>query len=742
MKLSVFSFLIAVLLSHQVLIAQKSIWPKEIPLAKTGGKITIYQPQPDELTGNILKGMAAISGREKLQDDLSFGAIFFEAKLSTDKSSRMASLESLKITKVKVNGLTDQDKTNKLISLIESEATKWNLEISLDQLVSTIKEDTHKVEMYNNNPPKIIYAQKPTTLVILDGEPKINNDKNLDADRVINSPYLIFKESGQWNLYVGGTWYNSNTVLSGWTPSKKMSTKVKSINDQIKKQEKDNNDNKDVTATPEVTDIVVSTEPAEIIQSKGAAVYTKLDSTTLQYISNSANDILKTSDGQIYILITGRWFSSTSLNGPWTYNEPDKMPADFAKIPRGSAKDGVLSSISGTPEAEEAIIEAEIPQTAKVKRSDATVKVEYDGDPQFESIEGCMLRLAINANLTVLQDGETNFFALDNGIWFLSSSAKGPWKVADTRPRDIEKISVKSAAYNSKFVYIYESDADYVTVGYTGGYLGNYVQGDPVVIYGTGYYYTPWYGAVYYPRPCTWGYGFSYNPWTGWSMSYSYNIGFLQIGFNYGGGYGYSYGGWFGPPMYYPPCRPPYYYGGYYGGYNRAGGNRYSNTNVNVNANININNSHNNNIYLPNNSGSNNRPGVVNRPQNNDKPNRPDGGGGNNNNRPDIGNKPGSNGGGINGGGINKPSTPNNVFADKDGNVFQKDNTGAIKQRDNSTNSWSAPKNPASTRDINQDAQSRDRGDSRMNNFNRPSAAPARGQSMQNFGGGGGGRRH
>ena len=755
MKVSFFYSAILMLFFCQALNAQKPNWPKQISLSKTGGIITIYQPQPDELNGNVLKGMAAISGKENAQDDLSFGALFFEASLITDKVSHMATLESLTITKVKINGLDDQEKTKKLIALIQTEAPKWKSEISLDQLVSTINEGNHNAEMYNNTPPVIIYTIKPTTLVILDGEPKITNDKNLDADRVINSPYLIFKEDNQWNLYVGGTWYKSISVKAGWVPANGLSKKVQSINDQIKKQEKENNDNKDVTASPQITDILVSTVPAEIIQSNGSPVYKNIDSTSLQYVSNSTNDIIKTSDGQIYILITGRWFKSASLNGPWTFNEPDKMPADFAKIPKGSEKDGVLASISGTPEAEDAIIDAEIPQTAKVKRSDATVKVDYDGDPKFAAIEGCTLQLAANSSLTVIKENSTKFFALDNGIWFISTSAKGPWKLADIRPAGLEKISAKSAAYNAKFVYIYASDADYVTVGYTGGYLGNYVQGDPVVVYGTGYYYAPWYGTVYYPRPCTWGYGFSYNPWTGWSMGFSYNIGFLQIGFNYGGGYGYSYGGWFGPSMYYPPYRSPYMYGGYYGN-NRNYGNRYSNTTINNNINI---NTHNTNIYAPNRSGdnNNNRAGVVNRAQSNDKPNLPinnnSRGDNGNVNKPDIGNmnkpdvskinKPDMSNRSGSDRDITKPNIPTpgpdrNMFADKDGNVFHKDNDGSIKQRDNSTNSWSAPQNKSAIDNVNRDAQMRDRGDSRMNNFNR-SAAPAMGGGAR--GGGGGGRR-
>ncbi|MCU0404819.1 MAG: hypothetical protein MUE99_09770, partial [Chitinophagaceae bacterium] len=683
------------------LLAQEDYWPKEI-LLKTGGKILIYQPQLDELNGITLKGRTAVGGKEKMNDPMIYGALFFDAKLNTDKSTRMATLESVTITNAKMEGVDDQEKLKKMINLIETEVPKWNLDLSIDQIIATIKRNSGDGLMFNNTPPKIYYRDKPTSLIILDGEPKIKKDKDLDAERVLNSPNLIFKEGNQWNMYNGGTWYKSFEVTKGWVPETKMSAKVKSINDQIKKQEKEANGGKAPTEKPVVTDIIVSIEPAELIQTEGAPQYKFIEGTTIEYASNTKNDILKTTDGTIYILIAGRWYKSSSLNGPWTFNGADKMPPEFSKIPEGSAKDNVLVSISGTAAAEEAIIEAEIPQTAKVDRKTAKTEVEYDGNPKFETIEGTSLQLAENSNLTVLKDASGKYFALDNGVWFVGNGPKGPWVVADKRPEGLEAIPPNSPAYNAKFVYIYEVEKDYVVTGYTGGYLGTFVQGDPVVIFGTGFYYRPWYGSVYYPRPTTWGFNFSYNPWTGWTMGFGFNVGFLHIGFSTGPSYGY--GGWFGPPYYRPPYRPPYYGGGYYG--NRPGGGN----NIIINGDVNIGSNNGNNIYnRPGNNGGG-RPGIASRPPgNNNRPGsnyRP----GNNNNG---GNRPGNNNNNWNDRSSARPSTnnKNNVFTDKDGNVFQRDDKGNVNTRDNKGNSWKpADKSSPSVGNINRDAQARDRG--------------------------------
>jgi len=189
------------------------------------------------------------------------------------------------------------------------------------------------------------------------------------------------------------------------------------LRNKIKKQEAENNDGKAVTDKPKVTAIIIATEPTELLQSDGAANYKTVEGTSLLYVSNSTNEIFKDINGQkTFVLIAGRWYNAPSLKGPWSFVDADKLPADFAKIPAGSDKDGVLASVAGTDEASEAMIDAEIPQTAKVERKTATVKVEYDGEPQFTRIEGTSLQVAENANLTVMIDPAGKYFALDNGV--------------------------------------------------------------------------------------------------------------------------------------------------------------------------------------------------------------------------------------------------------------------------------------------------------------------------------------
>ena len=298
MKTKLLSLFIGVLFGSTLTKAQTT-WPKDVTLS-SGGKVTIYQPQPESFSGNKITGRAAVSIRKTAKDEPIFGAIFYTAIITTDKNSRMAELESLDVTNAKFSGVEDKNQVDQLATAIEKDATNWKLQISLDKLIASIKEDNNSLnnDQFKNDPPKIIYRNKPTSLVVLDGEPKIQKDKDLDAEKVVNSPNLIFKEGNQWNMFVGGIWYKSNSIMDGWKQNTALSAKVKSVNDQIKKQEKENNDGKDISEQPIVTDIVVVTEPTELLQTKGEADYKTIQNTSLLYVSNTSNEIFKDINSQ------------------------------------------------------------------------------------------------------------------------------------------------------------------------------------------------------------------------------------------------------------------------------------------------------------------------------------------------------------------------------------------------------------------------------------------------------------
>jgi hypothetical protein len=197
----------------------------------------------------------------------------------------------------------------------------------------------------------------------------------------------------------------------------------------------------------------------------------------------------------------------------------------------------VLVSVPGTPQAKEALIANAIPQTATITRTAATLTVNYDGTPQFKSIENTALRYAVNTSTPVIRIDANSYYAAQNGVWFVATSAIGPWAVATSVPVVIYMIPVSSPLHYVTYVKIYGSTPEVVYVGYTPGYYGTIVTSSSVVVYGTGWYYPPYVGAYWYGAPYTYGYGaaFTWGVATGWGLAY---------------GYGY---GWYGAASYYGP---------------------------------------------------------------------------------------------------------------------------------------------------------------------------------------------
>jgi hypothetical protein len=300
-----------------------------------------------------------------------------------------------------------------------------------------------------------------------------------------------------------------------------------------------------------VPKILVATEPTELIVSDGPPQWSPAVAGELDAMSSSESDVFRTtSDQQYFLVLSGRWYKSGSLEGPWAFVEPDRLPASFRKIPSDSPKADALSSVPGTPAAQDALADASKPRTAAIRRSEARVNVTYDGDPKFESVPGTRVEYALNTAEQVLKI-RGRYYVCDQGVWFSADSPTGPWKIADSIPEDeIQTIPPESPVYNTRFAYVYDSTPEVVYTAYTPGYLGSYPYYGTVV-FGTGWFYRPWWGAYYYPRFWTWGFHARYAPWVGWG--YGFGWGPAWAGFRYGFGWGWG-ARWCGPAGFFRPA--------------------------------------------------------------------------------------------------------------------------------------------------------------------------------------------
>ena len=119
------------------------------------------------------------------------------------------------------------------------------------------------------------------------------------------------------------------------------------------------------------------------------------------------------------------------------YVAPDKLPADFAKIPENHPKGRVLTSVAGTPQAREAAIANRIPQTATVGRKDAHFDPTYDGPPRFEPIAGTSLAAAANTPSAVIEVDPTSYYGCEMPQpYFVPFSPSSPRRYQGAASRD------------------------------------------------------------------------------------------------------------------------------------------------------------------------------------------------------------------------------------------------------------------------------------------------------------------
>lgn len=743
-------------------------WPKVINTSN-GTQIKVYEPEPESFKGNTLMFRSAISVLSNGSNDPVFGAFWATAKVETDRDNRTMVINTLDVTSIRIPAIEGQDTIDYIDDALETQFPQAAGPISLDAIVATLNQNQQETKIsqgISNKPPKVMFVTSPTMLVLIDGEPKLQNNKDLKLDMVVNTPFTIVKYTdGRFYLYGQKRWFVSNSATGPYEYTNgNVPPPIQSVGSEIaSKQQTNSADNARSSTDPTVVpNIIVSTTPAELIQSNGEPNFTPIQGTNLLYMSNSDNDIFMDENSQQYfVLISGRWFQTKNLNSNnWIYTAADQLPADFAKIPPGSPKDNVLASVAGTDAAKDAVMDAEIPQTAKVDRNTTTTNVTYDGRPKFTDIDGTNLQYAVNTSSTVLRNGgDGRFYVVDNGVWFVSDNATGPFVVSTVRPVDVDLIPPNVPVYNAKYVNIYDVDPNYVYMGYTPGYLNSYVYG-PTVVYGTGYYYQPWYGAYYYPRPWSWGFNFGYTPYFGWGFGWGYSPGWFSVGFGFGygypyGGWGYGGYGWWGPSFYHPAC-----WGGWHGGprpYGFYGNNFYVHNNIHVN--------YANNVYrnrggvssqsyyrtggIATRTANYNRPTLSNsRPGGtvNPGPNSARPGTGYNNNRPGTnGSAAGRPGTGYNSSnGAQRPS----LYSDRQGNVYQRSQPNSNwQQRQNRT--WSPVNNSRpEIQNLNAQQMNRSRGEQRAQNFQRipssPSSGgfhPSGGGGSRPSGGGGGGSR-
>jgi hypothetical protein len=521
-------------------LSQDITWPRQ--LTNNGSVLTMYQPQVQgwvnhqKLNYRMAFSLIPNQGKEVV------GVMYMLSTTNVNMDDHSVLISNMVLVDTHFPSLNATDAAS-MKAIVNSFVNPYRtLTMPLEQIVACTPKDepTNTVEV-NNDPPVIFVNTKPTILLQLQGAPAKSAAGSSGLQYIANANYpLFYNPSGStYYLYDGLEWRKAQSTSGPWTFTSSLPNSLTSL-------AKDPNWKNLQGIIPAVTtpatsmpDIYYSEQLAEMILFNGQPVYQTISGTSLKYATNTDSEFFfSSSNNNYYFLTSGRWFSSPGLNGPWTYATPN-LPSDFSKIPVTSPAATVLSSVPGTSQAADAVMIAQIPTTVQVNPATAAqqVNIVYAGAPQFKPIETTSMSYAVNTTDKVIMISSNQYYACVQGIWFLSTSATGPWQTATFVPTSIYSIPPSSPVYNVTYVTQTVTSTGTVQASYTSGYMGAFVVGvgaGVIIASGSGYYYPPYmyYPTVGYPYcynyPMTYGayayhpypyggvaYGASYNPYTG-----------------------------------------------------------------------------------------------------------------------------------------------------------------------------------------------------------------------------------
>jgi hypothetical protein len=519
-------------------------WPRVFE--QGGDQVTVYDPQIDSWDNyEKLHARSAVGVKASGAPQEDFGVMEYEVETQVDLDTRQVLLMNRKIKALRMQGIAKEaaGKSEAIVRRILE--TQPSLKLSLNFALAYIEKNARKVPSVPVNlaPPPIYASEDPAILVIFLGQPDFKDVKGTGLQFATNTNWdVLFDPAGaRYYLLNGEGWLTTtNLATGGWEAT----TSLPADMANLPRDENWSETRKAIPGKPiPAPKVFVALEPSELIVIEGRPVFSPISGTRLAVVTNTTSDLFRhEAEGNFYFLASGRWFRAPTLNGPWSGATAD-LPEDFAKIPEDNPKAEVRASVPGTPEADDAVLLAGVPRKATVNRKEVTISVTYDGSPKFEALEKTQVSYAVNSPYTVLEV-QGRYYCCHEAVWFESGSPTGPWSVCASVPSEIYAIPSTHPTYPVTYVRVYSSTPEVVVVGYTSGYTGMYVSSG-VVMFGMGF-------AIAYNR-AYWPYHYNHY-WYGYGCGARYN---WYAGTCYRGSYAYG----------------PYGGAGFSAGYNPATGN-------------------------------------------------------------------------------------------------------------------------------------------------------------------------
>jgi hypothetical protein len=494
-------------------------------IAVDDARLTIHHPVIDHWEDfRVVEGWIPIEVRLPDAKTQWVGAVRARANTRVDLARRVVALSGQQVLETRFSAPGAPEEA---LRLARHAVSNHPHTIVLDALLHALASDFQvpaqggDPAQLNHQPPRIVVAQQPTQLLLIDKKPVAAPVTGTGLEFVVNTDWKLFHHplSGNWYVLNQGTWQSQAMLATGgWRTTVELPDdfQLLALGDEWVEVR---NAMPPRLPAEDPPPFIVSLEPTELVQIDGPPRLQAAGDSGLRYVSNTDRDLFALGE-RWYLLLSGRWFVAGDLDGPWSTVE--QLPDAFQAIPEAHPRARVRAAIPGTVESVVAMMEATLPRRREVSTEEADRLVAgYVGPPRFEPIEGTDLARAVNSPQYVFR--HNNFYYLcHQAAWFMSRDPNGPWTVAHTVPDEIYRIPATDPAYFVTFlrpVAAANKDGRKAAFEFNGGYHGTFSTG-VTVVQGTGWRYPPglWYDPmgrpIYWSHPYTYGwYGSGYGPY-------------------------------------------------------------------------------------------------------------------------------------------------------------------------------------------------------------------------------------
>ena len=362
-----------------------SDWPRQFTVDEA--EVALYAPRIESWDGKKIIVRFAAGVQFAGSAAPVYGSFRAKADTLTSTDSRLVSIFNFTSDDVRFDDAPERlaDFTRVVAAL----APDKPLQVSLDELLAQTPSASFSnaaTTLVKTDAPMIITKFHPSLLLAFDGKPVFRRVADSGLEAAVNTPATLLRPEGAegpvYLLTNDGMWLTAASFEGPWKASLSQPPGLARVPENHPVAQALNQFAGRGTVLSTIPEVIVTTSPSELIVFDGKPVYDRVADLPLARAANTETPVFFHFDrAAFFTVLSGRWFSAPDLPGPWTYVAHDKLPVEFAQIPSSDPSADVRASIAGTREAQEAAIEAQVPQVARVNENEVPpLTVDYDGN--------------------------------------------------------------------------------------------------------------------------------------------------------------------------------------------------------------------------------------------------------------------------------------------------------------------------------------------------------------------------